>query len=264
MNYLRSISFKSTRRRPEDFPFTLPAIVGLETMTFDSRVTFLVGENGSGKSTVLEAIAVGMQCPAIGRADAEFDDLLLPAKRLAAALTFTKSRQPRHRMFFRAEDAMGFTLRLKQSVAELKDMEAGFDRELQGYGRELAKGVVRSQRLALTQRYGEDPDGRSHGEWFLHMFNERIAGSGLYLLDEPETPLSPIHQLSLLSLIKARAAAGCQFIIATHSPILMALAGADILSFDDYPIRKVAWEDVEHVAVTKAFLNNPESYLRHL
>jgi predicted ATPase len=95
------------------------------------------------------------------------------------------------------------------------------------------------------------------------MIKARVLDNGLYILDEPETPLSPIHQLSLLALLKDMAGDNCQFIIATHSPILMALPGARILLFDQ-TITPVAWEDVEHVAVTRAFLNDPESFLRHL
>ena len=135
MNYLRSIGFKRTDGLPDDFPFTLPAIESLDEITFSAPVTFLVGENGSGKSTVLQAIAVGMQCPAIGRQDAEFDELLLPAKHLAKHLTFTKSKKPKRRMFFRAEDAMGFTLRVRDNMADLKDMEDHFDQTLTGEGR---------------------------------------------------------------------------------------------------------------------------------
>ena len=93
---------------------------------------------------------------------------------------------------------------------------------------------------------------------------ERINRPGLYLLDEPETPLSPIHQLTLLSLLKALVNSGAQFIIATHSPILMAFPDADILNMDKVEIEKIAWEDVEHVAITRAFLADPEAYLRHL
>jgi predicted ATPase len=264
MNFLRSIGFKPSVVLPDGFPFLLPAVESLTELAFDTPVTFLVGENGSGKSTVLEAIAVGMQCPSIGRADANFDDLLLPAKRLAEHLTFSQSRRARRRLFFRAEDAIGFTLRLKSTMAELRDMESHFDETLEGEGRGRAMGSVRGQRMALVSRYGEDPDSRSHGEWFLHMFKERVLENGLYLMDEPETPLSPIHQLSLLSLIRERVKEGCQFIIATHSPILMALPDSTIFSFDSYPVSQIAWEDVEHVAITRAFLNDPESFLRHL
>lgn len=264
MNYLRSISFRRIDGLPNEFPFTLAAVESMDELAFNAPVTFFVGENGSGKSTLLEAIAVGMRCPSIGRADAVADDLLAPAKRLAGELTFNSSRRPRRSLFFRAEDAIGYTLRLRDSIAELTALEKHYDETLQGEGRGRAMGSVRGQRMALESRYGADPDSRSHGEWFLNMFNERILENGLYLMDEPETPLSAIHQLSLLSIIKARAAEGCQFIIATHSPILMALPGSEILSFDQQPVAPVAWEDVEHVNITRSFLNDPESYLRHL
>ena len=264
MSYLRSIRFKRTGGLPKEFPFPLPAVESMGELGFESPVTFLVGENGSGKSTVLEAIAVGMECPAIGRLDVNLDDMLLPARSLAAELVFTKSLKPKRRLFFRAEDAMGFTLRVKDNMADLKGMERHFDKTLSGEGRRRAIGSVRGQRMALQNRYGEDPDSRSHGEWFLHMFNVRVLENGLYLMDEPETPLSPTHQLSLLSILKEKVNQSCQFISATHSPILIALPEAEIWNFDKYPIEKVSWEDVEHVAITKAFLNDPGSYLRHL
>ena len=153
---------------------------------------------------------------------------------------------------------------MKASLDDLTDLESEFDRTLSGYGRRLAMGAVSNQRHELSKRYGEDPDARSHGEWFLNIMQERINRPGLYLLDEPETPLSPIHQLTLLSLLKALVNSGAQFIIATHSPILMAFPDADILNMDKVEIKKIAWEDVEHVAITRAFLADPEAYLRHL
>ena len=139
-----------------------------------------------------------------------------------------------------------------------------FGRELTGYGLTLAQGVVRGQRRALAEKYGEDADARSHGESFLALFRARFVPGGLYLLDEPEAPLSPQRQLALLSMLKEMTAQEAQFIIATHSPILMALPGADILSFDTAPVRRVSYEEVEHVTLTRDFLNNPEAFLRHL
>ena len=100
---------------------------------------------------------------------------------------------------------------------------------------------------------------------FLKFFEARFVPRGLYMLDEPEAPLSPLRQLSLLSMLKEMVEAKeAQFIIATHSPILMAFPDAAIMSFDDYPVRPVAYEDVEHVSLTRDFLNRPEQFLRHL
>jgi predicted ATPase len=124
-------------------------------------------------------------------------------------------------------------------------MAGEFEREgLKGYGLRLAQGVVRGQRGALAARYGEDADARSHGESFLNLFQSRFVPGGLYLLDEPEAPLSPQRQLALLALLKGMTGQDSQFVVATHSPILMALPGADILSFDRAPVRRVRYDEV--------------------
>lgn len=261
--FLDKISFDSFDNLPDGFPFELPVIETFESLTFESPVTMFVGENGSGKSTLLEAIAVGMNCPTIGAADASRDGSLKHAARLAKTLRFARSLKPRKRFFFRAEDAIGFARRVEQDMQELDEMAQHYDEELEGYAQTLAKGVVLGQKAAHTARYGEEPDAKSHGEWFLQTLQTRISAKGLYLLDEPETPLSPIRQLSLLSMIIDEVKQGSQFIIATHSPILMACPGASILNFE-HSIEPIAWKDVEHVEVTKAFLNDPESFLRHL
>ena len=114
----------------------------------------------------------------------------------------------------------------------------------------------------LAQR--PDPDAASHGETFLALMQTRLKPGGLYLLDEPETPLSPQRQLALLSLMKRCVAEDCQFIVATHSPILMALPGAAIWLFEGGRIRPVAWDETEHVALTRAFLASPGRFLDKL
>ncbi len=261
--FLKSITLKD-RGLPDGHPFTVPVIEALDELTFDTSVTFFVGENGSGKSTLIEAIACGLKCPVVGASDVMRDPLLADARELAKHMSFVKTTNPRTRLFFRAEDAIGFTRQVANNMEELQRMEDDFNESLDGYGRQLATGAVRGQREGLIERYGENPDARSHGEWFINIIRERIHGKGLYLLDEPETPLSPIHQLTLLSLIKEAEAEGAQFIIATHAPILMAHPGATIYSFDHTPIQPVAWDEVEHVDILRAFLADPESFLRHL
>ena len=99
---------------------------------------------------------------------------------------------------------------------------------------------------------------------FLSVFEQRLCANGLFVLDEPETPLSPLRQLAFLALMKDAVAHGGQFIVATHSPILMAFEGAQIWSFDQSPPRAVAWDETEHVRLTKAFLSAPDSFLRRL
>jgi predicted ATPase len=116
----------------------------------------------------------------------------------------------------------------------------------------------------MESRYGVDLDANSHGQSFLRLFQSRIVPDGLYLLDEPEAPLSPQSQLALMSLMADAIGAGAQFVIATHSPILLAYPGARIYSFDDGTISEVAFGDLDHVNLTRSFLNDPEQFLRKL
>ena len=149
----------------------------------------------------------------------------------------------------------------------------GYQAELQlGEGRNLlrdeglkrARGVALGQKHALTSRYGEDLDARSHGESLLHLLESRLVPNGLYLLDEPEAALSPLRQLAFLSMLKAGVEAGSQFLIATHAPILMALPGAQILSFNQSPPAPVGFDEIEHVTLMRAFLCDPQAFTRRL
>ena len=265
MIHLRSIDLRPSARSLEGFPFELPVVRKFREVKFRSPVTFLVGENGSGKSTVLEALAAAVGSVVVGGEDVRADKTLRHARALAAQLKLAWAKRTHRGFFLRAEDFFNFTKRINQTSAELAEMADEFERDgLKGYGLSLARGAVLGQRRALTSRYGEDADARSHGESFLNLFQSRFVPGGLYLLDEPEAPLSPQRQLALLAMLKGMAEQDSQFVVATHSPILMALPGADILSFDRPPVRRVRYEEVEHVSLTRDFLNNPEPFLRHL
>ncbi|MEM7029291.1 MAG: AAA family ATPase [Chloroflexota bacterium] len=264
MIFLRTLNPKASLSSQAGFPFQLPIFQSLQSVEFSTSVTFFVGENGSGKSTLLEAIAAGMGSTAIGSQAVHQDNTLMPARRLAQHLRFVRNQQPKYGFFFRAEDMFGFTKSINQAQAELNDLEQMYNETLSGYGRELAVGSMRGQRKALSGKYGEDADAQSHGEAFLSVFQARMVPKGLYLLDEPETPLSPIRQLALLSILKDMVTKECQFIIATHSPILMAFPEATILNFDEHTITPIAYDDVEHVSITRAFLNNPAMFLQRL
>ena len=247
------------------FPWSLALVRGLDTLEFPSPVTFLVGENGSGKSTLLEGIAAGMNAVAAGRRDLKRDPTLQAARDFAQGFVFVRRRHAKTRLFLRAEDVFGFTQRVTDDMAELQRDAAAFASDMpDNYGRRLAMGVVESQRAALAGSYGDNPDGRSHGETFLALLRRRLVPNGLYFLDEPETPLSPTRVLALIAMIVERVERDCQFIIATHSPILMALPGAHILSAENGVLQPAAWGDIEHVRVTRAFLANPEGTLRKL
>lgn len=265
MIHLRSIDIRPAARGLAGHPFDLPVVRKFREIKLTSAVTFLVGENGTGKSTLMEAVAAAVGSVVVGGEDVRTDKTLAHARALAAQLKLAWTKRTHRGFFLRAEDFFNFTRRVNQTSAELEEMAGEFEREgLKGYGLRLAQGVVRGQRRALTSRYGEDADARSHGESFLHLFQSRFVPGGLYLLDEPEAPLSPQRQLALLAMLKQMTEQDSQFIVATHSPILMALPGAHILSFDRAPARRVRYEDVEHVSLTRDFLNNPEAFLRHL
>ena len=128
----------------------------------------------------------------------------------------------------------------------------------------LAMGPASSSLGEMERRYGIDLDANSHGQSFLKLFQARFVPGGLYLLDEPEAPLSPQSQLALLAMIGEMVAQDAQFIIATHSPMLLAFPNARIYSFDATPVQAVAYEDLDHVRVTRDFLNAPERYLKQI
>lgn len=263
MNFLRSVSLKPHLHR--GYPFDLPLIRDFESVEFDRPVTFFIGENGSGKSTLMEAIATGIGLPTIGSEDIRRDPTLANVRKLGDTLRYSWKIKTRQGFFLRAEDFFGFTKRLNQLHTEFDSDIEDLESELSGYGLLLARGAILGQKRALADRYGADLDENSHGESFLKVFQTRFTQPGLYLLDEPEAPLSPQRQLTLISLVKKMVEEKqAQFIIATHSPILMAFPDARILEFRDGMINEIAYEETEHYTLTRNFLNNPEMYLRHL
>jgi predicted ATPase len=129
------------------------------------------------------------------------------------------------------------------------------------YTRGLAAGPARASLHELERRYGVSLDARSHGEGFLKLFQSRLVPDGLYFLDEPEAPLSPQNQLALIAMLRASVDDGSQFVIATHSPMLLSFPGACILSFDEVPVAAVPFAELEHVRLTREFLADPDRYL---
>ena len=249
------------------FPFDIPAIATLSELVLDHPVTIFVGENGSGKSTLLEALAIAARATTAGSADAADDATLAGVRALAADLRLSWASRTHRGFFLRAEDFFGFARRMATMRAEL---EAGLAQVLVDYAerepfaRDLAAGPYRKELAELERRYGAGLDSHSHGEAFLAFFRDRFVPGGIYFLDEPEAPLSPFRQLAFLALVREAVAAGCQIVMATHSPILLACPDAAIWSFDEAPIRRVLWRDLEHVSLTRDFLNDPDAFLRHL
>lgn len=264
MIHLQTIGLKPSAKRQSGFPFTLPLVQNLGEIELRSPVVFFVGENGSGKSTLIEAVAAAVNLPAVGAEDIARDKSLSNARALGRQLKLAWQHKTSRGFFLRAEDFFGFAKRLQTMQTELQEIADGFDDEYSGYALGLAKGAALGQQQALIERYGENLDANSHGESFLKLFQARFVPDGLYLLDEPEAPLSPQRQLALLSMMKEMVGEGAQFIIATHSPILMAYPEAQIFSFDSHPVGETAYDQVEHVSLTRQFLNNPNSFLRYL
>lgn len=267
INHLRSIQVKRLENAPGIYPFTLPLIQQLQGITFTSPVTFFVGENGSGKSTLIEAIAAAVGSIVVGSENFQQDKTMEPAKRLADHLQLIWNKRTRKGFFLRAEDFFGYAKRMVQLKAE---MQAGLEevqhetRHSSPLAQSLAESPFRRELYGMKQNKSDSLDLISHGESFLQLFQSRFVPNGLYLLDEPEAPLSPLRQLTMISLIKQMVAENAQFIIATHSPILMAYPDAEILNFDEIPIRPVAYDDLQHVQIMRGFLNNPNAYLKHL
>lgn len=257
---LKSLSLDSSDK--SSFPFTLPVFQNPPKINL-SPVTFFVGENGSGKSTLLEGLAAACSLPTIGSHAIDSDPSLDTARDFAKHLKLSFSINKHRGFFLRAEDFFGFVKSIHELKNSLKVQKAEFTDKFSGYGQFLATSSAQGQIRRLEQEYG-DLGALSHGEGFLKIFQSRLVPNGLFLLDEPEAALSPTRQMSLISLMKNLLEKDAQFIIATHSPILMAFPGALIYQFDATGIHQTQFDQVEHVTLTRSFLENPDRFLKHL
>jgi predicted ATPase len=232
---------------PTLYPFTVPAIRSLTHLTFDSRITFFTGENGSGKSTLLEAIAAHI---GFGREGGnrnftnESTDSVRAIDPLTRALRlgFVPYRSGEG-FYFRAESLYNIATHLDQL-----DAEGGLGPPvLASYG-------------------GISLHARSHGETFFTVLDHKFRRSGLFLLDEPEAALSPQRQLAFLVLIHdtLRDYKDAQFIISTHSPILLGYPAAQILSFDNGHIHQIPYEDTSPAQILQRFVHHRQSFLAEL
>ncbi|NYT18939.1 MAG: AAA family ATPase [Methanosarcinales archaeon] len=237
--FLRTISLRESKEIDNNaYPFTIPVIRNFRELELRSNVTFFVGENGSGKSTLLEAIAHQAGFNTAGGSRNNLYDVEKSSSVFGEHLRFSWMPKVTEGFFLRSETFYNFA----SHIDELQKIDG---RAYDAYG-------------------GRSLHERSHGESFLTLFNNRF-GNGLYLLDEPEAALSPLRQLSLLKIIHDMESSGkAQFIIATHSPVLMGYPNSRILDFDGDRITEVEYEDTDHYNITKDFLNARERYFREL
>lgn len=212
------------------------SIIDMDMLEFSSRVTFLVGDNGIGKSTIIEALAIAMGFnPEGGTKNFAFSTEDSHSGLFNYMTVCRGIKKPQDGFFLRAESMYNAATYLDN----MKDPKA-------------------------TLCYGGSLHQKSHGESFLSVVENRFGGKGIYILDEPEAALSPTGLLRLLCDIKALVDNDSQFIIATHSPILMAFPGADIMQLSDTGVNHISYRDTEHYIVTKRFMDAPERMLSEL
>jgi predicted ATPase len=243
--YLLAVRMREPVANAGAYPFHLHLLRTID-VAFSSPVTFFVGENGTGKSTLIEAIAALCRLPVSGGGRNELSARHGPetTSPLAAALRPVFRQRPRDGYFLRAEFQAHFASLLDERNAD-PDFRLWGDDPYMLYG-------------------GRSLHTRSHGEAFLAILQNRIR-SGLLLFDEPESALSPQRQLAFLVQMSTLVARGrSQFIIATHSPILLTFPGAQILSFDGDAVRAISLVETSHYQITKGILQNPGSYWKHL
>ena len=241
--YLKSLYIKE-KPPEESYLSQLPVVKNLlkiKELPLTSDVTFLVGENGTGKSTLLEAIAVSTGFNAEGGTRNFRFSTADTHSELNEYITVVKGLHPRDGFFLRAESFYNVA-----SYIDELDREPSFGGfVIDGYG-------------------GISLHEQSHGESFLALVKNRFGGNGIYLLDEPESALSPSRQMTLLVLMHELVRKNSQFIIATHSPILMAFPDAQVIELTEDDIRTVPYRQTEHFQLTRRFLNNPEKMLEML
>lgn len=228
-----------------EYPFSLSALAEFERLRFDREVTFFVGENGSGKSTFLEAIAyhVGLN-PEGGSRDTTFSTSDTHSDLFKYSRLVRSPRYPKDSYFLRAESF--YNLATYMDDPDETDPRYSRSQYLWTYG-------------------GKSLHEQSHGESFLATMTNKLRGAGIYLFDEPEAALSPARQLAALATFHHLVTElESQLIIATHSPILMAYPGALIYHFSESGIEPIEYKDTEHFTITREFLNKPEKMLQYL
>ena len=236
---VKKISLERDRIKSfDEYPFNIEVVKKFQELNFESQVTFFVGENGIGKSTFIEAIAVALGLPAEGGTENFRYETKNTTSILSKYLRVGTFNRPKTKFFLRAESFYNFSSEVQRLVEE------------NGFG-------------TLYGSYGGNLHECSHGESFIRLVQNRFTDNGLYILDEPEATLSPQRQLSLLCLIDQLAKEGSQFIIATHSPILISYRDGKILDLNNN-FKEVKYEDTDIYNLYKMYLEQPDAMQHRL
>lgn len=240
--FVKALKWKEENRKNLDlFPYCLPVMQQLETLTFHPNVTFIVGENGMGKSTLIETIATlyGFN-PEGGTLNFNFSSYDSHVDMHDDFRLVKSAYRPKEHFFLRAESFYNVATEI-----ERLDEEGMGQRIIDSFG-------------------GKSLHEQSHGEAFFSLFNEKLGGNGLYIFDEPEAALSPLRQMSLMTRMNELVKQHSQFIIATHSPILMAYPHATIYEVSENGMKKTPYVETGHFQLLKQFYADPNRFVHHL
>lgn len=236
--FIKKVELKKTSIFKNEYYSNIPVIKNFSELEFNYPITFFVGENGSGKSTLLEAIAIAYGFnPEGGSMNSRFQTNNTHSS-LSDSILLSKGVKAKDGFFLRAES-------FYNTSSYIED-------------------IYQDDPNRLKWSYGGNLHERSHGESFMLLIQHRFRGKGIYILDEPEAALSPQRQLSLILRINELVNDNSQFLIATHSPILLGMDNAQIFTFDNQELETIAYEDTDSFTITKLFIENRTELLRRL
>jgi predicted ATPase len=261
MIHLKKISIEAST----DFayPFSLPLFKNQVEININSPALILVGENGSGKSTLLKVINSELGLYEIRLTD----EVLNKKNKTATKIHLTYNPVKPKGFYFESQKFITYLHYLNKEKdyanEELKRIQKEY-KNASEYAKTQASTPFHNTIHEMNSLYSKDLNMSSHGESYLDFFASRIRANQIYLLDEPETPLSTQNQLTLLAMIMDAIKKDSQFIIATHSPILMAIPNAKILEVKNNQIKEVSYNQIESIGLLKQFINHPEQFINHL
>lgn len=269
MLFLRALqkSERQNGKRSSIYPLSLPLFQNMERMELKKPVTIIAGDNGTGKTTLLEILALKLNAIRIDGTSSAYRNKTDKIMNAESSFKLEITRKPKRNFFFQAEDFIRYIDNLhamrqdaEMALEEIKTNYAGRS----DYAKGLAAMPFARTIYELDNMYDGDISEKSHGESFIEFFSSRIIKEGLYMLDEPEAALSQFNQLVMLNVFAEAEKNDCQLIISTHSPILAAYPGACIYEIKNGVINEVRYEEMESISFLKSFLNNKDSFLRNI